>query len=125
MRLNKSMNHEQWVKILNESINEPPNDRQREHMVCHADNWMTCAVGAKLMCDLNLDTLKTLSGVDTYVNSNIDKNILDMGQLFFPKRVRNQDYKGALEILETIYNTKNIHKSWLTKVKFRFSQRIS
>lgn len=119
------MKYQEWKGMLNNAIDGNVTVSQLTKMELESSSWRTCAVGAKIMCDLKLDTLKGKTTVHEYVNQNINHDVFMKGLHHFPRQIARGDYVSALRILEEIYHTLNIHKSRSAKQKFKWNQRCS
>ncbi len=119
------MKYDEWVKTLEDATKNEPNEYEHMRMRRQATRWTSCAVGAKLMCDLKLDKLEDENQIQSYIVDNLPSHIQNLGSDTFPMQIRCGLYSKALDTLHEIYNTKDIHKSWLKKVKFRIDQYLS
>ena len=104
------MKYMEWRKILLKGIDGKATYIDQIDMCFHSKDWNCCAVGAKLMCDLKVNEIKTVDRGDM-IHSIINKEIYNLGNREFPLAIRDEKYEEALKILDKIYKTENIYRS--------------
>lgn len=108
------MNYQQWVIVLDQAIKKYPTFNQRTKIQEQADSWRTCAIGAKIMCDLGI---KNKSEIPKKISRAFDSdNILRKASIQgqkFPSLIRFGHYAQARKLLDKIYESKSV----LTKRK--------
>jgi hypothetical protein len=109
------MKYQEWRKILLKGIGGTLTYKQHKDMMHDSADWNCCAVGAKLMCDLGVDKLKTANNVAIEL---INDRVWELGNYGFPYAIGDKNYDKALTILDEIYNTENIYSSEKTKQEF-------
>ena len=109
------MMYKEWHNILSNAINGDVSNYDMSKMIDDSYDWKTCAVGAKLMCDLNRNILRS-----THKNLLTEK-IVTAGNVF-TIFIYNRRFSSALQILEEIYHTENIYKSKFGKLKSRLKE---
>ena len=108
------MKYQEWKDILQKGVDGNLTDDDKESMNTQCSDWNFCAVGAKFMCDLKLDSMNT---ANESVVETINEKAWGLGNGQFPHAIWDKDYKEALVVLDKIYNMKNIYKTSEAKQK--------